>query len=111
MARMTLRQRYEKSMDEAKEKSFQEWKRYYDALALEESKHPPRLLESGWTDTYWDGSFGPMHRYEIWTTPDPDPQGLTEEFEAETEKIFRRENKKVWGSKHTCGKRKCYWHD
>lgn len=113
MGHLTSLQQYKKYMDSVKKKVAAECEDFQKRLTIERAKYPPRRIAQGWTDTYWDGSFGPLHPYEIWTAPDPDPLGVLKDFDKESIRIQRREDKKAYGDhKHVCcTTRKCYWHE
>lgn len=109
---MTLRQRFERDMVKIRTKWEEDMRALDHEVEAIRGKYLPTLVDSGWTDTYFDGSFGPMWFYEIWDRPaDEREHRLYDKFNEDSQKIARREMKKVWGTKHTCGRRKCYWHD
>lgn len=45
------------------------WRRLADEIDAIRAANPKIVLESGYTDTYWDGSIGPNHYYEIAVYP------------------------------------------
>lgn len=57
------------------------WRRLANEIDKIRNENPKIVLESGYTDTYWDGSIGPDHYYEIAVYP----------AEAKIEAMLRKE--------------------
>lgn len=84
----------------------------FDEIDSIRKTNPPILEKEGWTDTYWDGSFGPMHHYQIWRRPAAElVLSVIARENQKSGEIQRAADKRIFGTKHTCGKEKCYWHD
>lgn len=45
------------------------WRKLAQTIEWIRGLNPPKLIESGWTDTSFDGSIGPMHEYKIYYDP------------------------------------------
>lgn len=73
---------------------------------------PPILMDEGWTNTCFDGSFGPLWQYKVYKFPaEVVIERIFAEENARSREIAKQQMEDYWGSKHECGVEPCYWHD